>query len=417
MEIKLINFNRFMANFSTKLVGGFVPVIVYKYTGNMKLAILTLMIQYFVSFILNILLKNWLVKKPQVFLFLRIIPIAIYEVLLLFVDKNPIFCVIGIGLAFSVSYTFKNVPNEVLFAYVNANKKAGTGKQLAFSKLIDQSAIIISLILGGLVLDYLDMRILIIISIVLYFVGSLPLLTYYFIHRKENINQEYSSYAHIVLKEQSFNTKYANTVSKRIRVIYCLFYFLQESFQAMYLLIPLLTFTLTGKFTYSAIATAIVDGMYGIGCYVAGKIDAKKDMTIMSLIAGIILGISGISLIFIKEQFMWLFYLLTAIMAFSYAITYFFMYHRMLMKSKIIGRNTTCIINKINMYFLSTCFVVSFGLFLPISACFYVAGGLSILGGVSSPYVEEKTRRILVDHLEDNEIREDRSIFSHRDKY
>ena len=53
MEYKLLNFNRFMANFSTKLVGGFVPIIVYKYATNYKLqlALLTLIIQYLCSFV------------------------------------------------------------------------------------------------------------------------------------------------------------------------------------------------------------------------------------------------------------------------------------------------------------------------------------------------------------------------------
>ena len=87
------------------------------------------------------------------------------------------------------------------------------------------------------------------------------------------------------------------------------------------------------------------------------------------------------------------------------------MYNRMLMKSKIVGRNTTCIINKINMYFLSTAFIVSFGLFAPMVACFCVAGGMSIFAGSISPNLEEKTRRILVDHLEDNEIKDDHRIF------
>jgi len=39
---------------------------------------------------------------------------------------------------------------------------------------------------------------------------------------------------------------------------------------------------------------------------------------------------------------------------------------------------------------------------------------MSAAGGLAIPYVEEKTRRILVDHIEDNEIREDYSIFSRK---
>lgn len=82
------------------------------------------------------------------------------------------------------------------------------------------------------------------------------------------------------------------------------------------------------------------------------------------------------------------------------------------MKSKIVGRNINCIINKINMYFVTTSFIVSFGIFLPIWSCFVVGGTMSIAGGLSIPYVEEKTRRILVDHIEDNEIEDNTSLFS-----
>jgi len=406
MERKLLTFNKFMANFSTKLVGGFVPVIVFKYTNNMFLAILTLVIQYLVSFILNLIFKQQLIKRPQVFLMLRIIPIAIYEILLLFIEANPIWCVVGIGLAYSCSYTFKYIPNEVLFAYINASQKSGTGKQLAVTKLIEQFALIVGILIGGVALALINMKILVGLSIGLYFLGALPLLVYYIVHRKEgNLNTEYSTYEHMALKEHSLNTKYANSVSKKIRVTYCLFYFLQESWNVFYVLLPLFMFTITGKFTTAAIASAIFDGVYGIGVFLADKLDNKKDLTITASLAGILLGILGVALIIIKENTLWLCYIIVAIMALCYAFAYFFMYHRMLMKSKIVGRNTTCIINKINMYFVSTAFAVAFGMFLPIWSAFCVASVMSICGGIASPYVEEKTRELLVDHLEDNEIR------------
>jgi len=417
MGKRLLNFNRFMANFSTKLMGAFVPVIVYKYAPayKMQMAILTIVIQYFLSFVLTLLFKNILIKKPQVFLFLRVVPVIIYEVLLIFIDSNPWPCVIGIGVAYSLSYVFKYVPTESLFAYNNTSLASGTGKNLAFAKIVDQSAIIIGTIFGGFVLDYLSVHILVIISISLYIIGALPLLIYYIVNKKDkSLNQEYSTYEHIALKEKSSNTRYANSVSKKVRVIYCLYYFLQESYNAMYVLMPLFVFKLTGKFSYSAIAGAIFDGVYGVGCYLTAKLESKRDITIMSATAGVMVGVCGISMVFMRSNTLILFYLLVAIMALCYSMTYFFMYNRMILKSKIIGRNITCVTNKINMFFLSTSVVVSFGLFLPINACFCIAGGLSIVAGLSSPHVEEKTRRILVDHLEDNEIREDRGLFSSR---
>lgn len=417
MGKRLLNFNRFMANFSTKLMGAFVPVIVYKYAPvyKMQLAILTIVIQYFLSFLLTLLLKNILIKKPQVFLFLRVIPVIIYEVLLIFIDQNPWPCVIGIGVAYSLSYVFKYVPTESLFAYNNTSIASGTGKNLALAKVIDQSAIIVGTILGGFVLDYLSVHVLVIISVSLYLVGALPLLVYYIVNKKDkSLNQEYSTYEHMALKEHSSNTRYANSVSKKVRVIYCIYYFLQESYNAMYVLMPLFIFKLTGKFSYSAIAGALFDGFYGIGCYLTAKLESKRDITIMSATAGIMVGVCGILMIFMRHNTLILFYLLVCIMALSYSMIYFFMYNRMILKSKIIGRNITCVTNKINMFFLSTSFIVSFGLWLPLNACFLIASGFSIISGFSSPYVEEKTRRMLVDHLEDNEIREDYSIFSRR---
>ena len=170
-------------------------------------------------------------------------------------------------------------------------------------------------------------------------------------------------------------------------------------------MIPLLTFTLTGKYTYSAVATAIFDGLYGVGCLVASKLNNKKDLTVAASIMGVCVGLCAIAFVFVSADTIWLVYIICAIMAICYSFAYFFMYDRLLKKSKIVGRNTTCIINKIFMFFLSTCFVSSFGIIsLPVAFC--VGGGVSIMSGTVIPIVEEKTRRILVDHLEDNEIRE-----------
>lgn len=416
MELKLLNFNRVMANISTKLVGGFIPLIVYNNVASHKLtfAILTIVLEYLLSFLFAYVLKPLLIKKPQLFLFLRIIPIFIYEILLLFVDKNPLFCVIGIGVAYSLSYAFKYIPTEVLFAYVNAQKKAGTGKQLAISKIFEQLSIILGVILGGVFLDYLRMEIMIIVSITLYLIGAIPQLLYYVIHKSSKVNQEYASYAHIVLKEKSIDKEFANNVSKKLRWIYAIFNFLQESWQSIYVMIPLLTFMLTGKFTYSAMATAIFDVLYGVGCYIAGKLNHKKDLTVIASIMGVVVGLMGVafglSFLYINENNIWLIYIISAVMALCYSFAYFFMYDRLLKKSKIVGRNTTCIINKIFMFFLSTCFVSSFGI-ISLPTAFCVGGGMSMLSGTMIPYVEEKTRRMLVDHLEDNEIKESGKMF------
>lgn len=419
MQSTLLKFNRFMSNFSTKLVGGFVPIIVYKYapSNKMFLAILTCALQYLLSYVFDKILNKQLVKKSQLFLFLRLFPVALYEILLLFVDISPMLCAIGIGVGYSLSYVFKNIPTEVLFAYNNAKNTQGTGVKLSISKFIDQSAMILGTILGGYALDFWDLKMLIIISLVLYFIGSLPMLIYYFAHIKDsNLNEEYSTYAHIVLKERSIDKKNANLVSSKISNIYKKFYFFQESYNAIYILMPLLLFVITGKFTYSAYAGAIFDGVMGISTYLFGKLEHKKDITILSIIGGIMLGVMAVCLTLLNDNFIWLFYILVALIAIGYSASYIFMYNRMLVKSKIVGRNTTAIINKINMYFLSTFFVVSFGLFLPLQVCFYVAGGMSIVAGVASPRVEELTRRILVDHLEDNEIKEDYKIFSFKRK-
>ena len=66
------------------------------------------------------------------------------------------------------------------------------------------------------------------------------------------------------------------------------------------------------------------------------------------------------------------------------------------------------------MYFVSTTVIVSFGIVFPIWSCFLVGGVMSAAGGIAIPYVEEKTRKILVDHIEDNEIPEEKSIFSRK---
>ena len=84
MQFKLYNFHKFVGNFATSLVGTFIPLIIYKVTGSLRLAVLFLFGQCLCRLISNHLFKNFISKYPQIALMVRVVPLLIYNLALIF---------------------------------------------------------------------------------------------------------------------------------------------------------------------------------------------------------------------------------------------------------------------------------------------------------------------------------------------
>ena len=93
MQFKLLNFHKFVGNFATSLVGTFIPLMIYKTTGSLRLAVLFLLGQCAFRIISNHVFAKFFNKYPQIALMVRLIPLLIYNIALIFLEN---FMVVGI---------------------------------------------------------------------------------------------------------------------------------------------------------------------------------------------------------------------------------------------------------------------------------------------------------------------------------
>ena len=122
MQFKLLNFHKFLGNFATSLVGTFIPLMIYKATGSLRLSVLFMFGQCLFRLISNHLFRKFFTRYPQVALLTRTIPLLIYNVCLLFLEDYMVVSVILITISYGVSLSFKNNASGILFNYSSQKK-------------------------------------------------------------------------------------------------------------------------------------------------------------------------------------------------------------------------------------------------------------------------------------------------------
>ena len=171
-QLKLLNFHKMIANFANNLVGAFVPLIIYQSTGSLIYTIIYLVAQNCLRLIFELLFKNLFGKYPQLFLLLRIIPIALYNVFIFVMDINLIVGVIGVAIFLSLDYAFNVLPKEIIFNYSSLSQKSD--KSIGVTRLFEQIGVIVALVVGGFLLD-INKTLVLIIALVIYAISVIPL--------------------------------------------------------------------------------------------------------------------------------------------------------------------------------------------------------------------------------------------------
>ena len=163
MQFKLLQFYKVLSNFSTNLISGFIPLLIYQETQSVYLAVASLVLGYLFNILFNYVLKTLTYRKPELCLCLRILPIISMQISLLFISKSPIVIMFVLAASYGLNYTFKNVPSDIIYNYsVPANTKAST---LALSRAFEQVGYVAAAICGGWFLDYIPFAYLISISL------------------------------------------------------------------------------------------------------------------------------------------------------------------------------------------------------------------------------------------------------------
>ncbi len=398
MQYKLLQFYKVLSNFSTNLISGFIPLIVYKSTQNVILAVGSLVLGYLATIGCNFLLRKALYKYPELCLCLRILPIVGMQVVLLFINVSPILMIIVFSIFYGLNYTLKTVPCEVIYSYSVPPNTSST--KLGLTRVFEQTGFVLSAIVGGLFLDNIPTLYVVIISLTLYLIASLPLMIYYIKNKgKGAFNTEVVSTAFIYYESKDESLK-GKKVSKKITLMYFTYYALACGVDAFYRFFSFATYLATGSFLVSGVLSGSCDAIHGIMVFVAAKLDEKFDLTVLASISSFIM--AACIVVATLTIGLWPSFVCFLLIPVFWPIPAIFINQRMLAKSKILGITNDCNFIKYNGHLAGQTFCYMFGLTGFIWLIFVAGACLMVAVGITSPIIEEKTRKILVDYIENN---------------
>ena len=405
MQLKLLNFHKIFSQFASNIVGAFIALIIYKSTNNFSFAFLFLCISMLLRIILTKIFYKQMTKYPQVFLLLRIIPFLLYSLSLLLLDtKHQILGIVLSVIFYAFAVTFKDIPMELTFSYSSMNKGASSN---GFSRLLEYSGVIAAIILGGLFLDNLPKWVVIIIACGSYLISVIPLFIYYVKQKnstgfnKEAISNAIESFKNIKIKKHQ-----QSVITKKLLFRYFIIYFLFCVYDALMSLLSLYLFKVSSSsYGFVSYIQASFYAFFGLGCFVAGKLDDRIDITNIVSLFCILSGIVVCIVPFVYS-FIWLEVLLFAIIGFMYSFISIFCYSRMMMRCKIMGVGNMALYyraqaSRTSMILIFGIAAISPVLFVPT---FLIVGGIFASRSFAIPLNEESTRKMLVDYLENNKL-------------
>lgn len=400
MQFKLLNIHKFVGNFATSLVGAFIPLMIYKATGSLRLAVVYLFGQCLFRLVANHLFKNLYNKYPQTALIIRLIPLLVYNISLIFLEDFMVVGLILVTISYGVNLSFKNNAYGVLLNYTSRKK---TSQNLAVSRIFDALSAIVANVAGGLFIDW-NQTALIIFSTTLYVVSVMPLFFYYLTNRKKTgFNKDFTSNAAITYDKDPVLKQKRKSMVKRFVMQYFLFYFIFciiDPFTNMY---TLHRFISMPTFAQAGYLTAIFQIGNLIPVLIVGKIAKKFDLKNLNTIFGLVCGVPLAIIPFIQNYVS--IYLLMFLFGFAYSTCSYFMMDSFMVKCKIISCNNEALMARqdgiIVGQMVAPIIVVIFNSVVPV---FFVMP-LALIGySIYTHIKEERIRRDLVDYLENNEI-------------
>lgn len=404
-QLKLLNFHKMIANFANNLVGAFVALIIYQATNSLVYAMLFLVAQNFLRLIFTLSFKKLYGKYPQLLLLLRIIPITLYNLSIMFLDRNLILGVVLVCIFRALDFALNGVPKEIIFNYSSLTKKNDNDKSsISATRLFEQAGTIVALLVGGYLLD-INQTLVLILSLVIYFISVIPLVMFYIKCRhQKTFNKDATSNAVTTLSKK--NEELHNESKKlkgKLLLSYAIIYFSFAFVDLLQTTYNLYIFSIKGEFTTAGIISAVFNVFYAFGFFVAGKVNEKYDTTKFVIIACILEAISIISMPFIPVDSMFILVcIIFGLIAFLNTFISLFVLDRMLLKSRIMGCSNKGLITR-----ESACvcaYVVGYGFGIAgLIAIFIVTSISMIVSSVVIPVCEEKTRQNLVDYLQNNE--------------
>jgi len=402
-QLKLLNFHKMIANFANNLVGAFVPLIIYQATNNLMLAIVYLVANQLLRIIFDFCFKNLYGKYPQLMLLLRIIPITLYNIFIFVLDSNLLLGVIGVCLFISLDSSINTLPKEIIFNYSSLTQQSDN-KSIGVTRLFEQIGVIVALLVGGFLLDF-NKTLVLILSLSIYAISVIPLVSFYIKSRKQKtFNKDATSNAISTLNKDSEHKKIYKKLRTKLIITYGIIYFSFAFTDLLQTTYSLFIFTQKGEFATAGILNAVFHSFYAVGFYVAGIVNNKKDITKLVCFFSCLIGVLIISLPFLSiDNHFLLICIIYGTIGFTYPFISLLVLERMLIKSRIMGISNRALFTR-EIGCLSA-YVIGYSCgFFGLIGIFIITLIAMCSASFVIPYGEEKTRQNLVDFLQNNEI-------------
>ena len=181
------NFNLyiFLSTFSRNLIETFIPIILYSYGYSLKEVIFYFLLTNVFSLILTYPFVSFSKKyNNRILAIIGATAFVVVQILLNFIDYN-IFYLILIAFIYSIYRRGYWISRRYYnLKIIGKNKISST---YSFISILNQVGVVVSSYVGSLFLDFISIKTLTIISIILYFTSVFPLWLLKFQHEKNDI--------------------------------------------------------------------------------------------------------------------------------------------------------------------------------------------------------------------------------------
>jgi len=411
MQYKLLNYYKTLANIAGNLVGAFVPLIIYEATKSLVYAVLFMAGVAALRLIINIFACKIIQRQPELCLMLRLLTIAAYCICLGCLSINFILFAILCAVFLAMDRTIKSLATETLLNYSSGVKV--DSKKIAVTRIFEKLGIFAGLIVGGLLLD-VNQTLVYIVAVTIYLLAIIPLLMFYVKNRKkETFNKELVSTAIVKLSQTEDKNKKLSYISFFILGCYFLLYCVYSIADITTNIFNLNLFA-SGSISYSfaSMFTLTYNIAEFVGNMIIGKLEKKYDLLNIVKVSFFILAVVFMTMVFVTNIIA--IYVCFALFGFIYAFICAFVLQRVLQKSRILGvsnkafvvRERAGLVGYIYSYIIAALIVL---FKIPIIYTLCLTAVMFVIAGIIVSKIEEKTRKLLVDYIEDNEIISDNS--------
>ena len=409
MQLKYLNFYKIISQFATNIVGAFVPLLIFQATGSLVYTFIYVLCELSMRIILNACFFKLFKKYPQIMLLLRVFPVLIYSLCIFLLDYNLVLGVVLVGFFYAMSFSFKEIPMEIVFNYSSLNGTDSQSKGLGASRMFEQAGLLISIVLGGLFIEKLGKTIPIIIAIVSYLISIIPLVMYY-VKEKSNplFNKDAVSNAVEAFGDSKVKTLQEKNIKKKVLRNIFWSYFLSSAPDEVTTMFMIFLFAKNpNAYSLAGYMQATMWFAYGIGCLFTEKYADKHDLTKAFIIS--VCAVTALTIILpftVIYNVPGLAILVFAIMGFFYGIISSYQINSLFAKTRIMGISNDGLYVRAMGYCTARVpgFIIAmFGIScLPFAI--WACGAIHLNATYLNPRLDENNRSLIVDYLQNNKM-------------